>query len=126
MKIKNFTGFMLGNENAVHKIGAPWMSFDSRVWVCPSLAKAKKVLEESQKIKILDPGPIWTTIYQVSGQDIVFEQANSGLLYTDVPTKLYVNRIVCRHEPELITEDVLLKRAKCNFEFLEFINGRKK
>lgn len=126
MKIKNFTGFMLGNENAIHKIGASWLQTDSRVWVCPNLPKAKNILEESQKLKLLNPGPIWTTIYQVSGHNIVFDCANSGLLYTDTPTKLYVNRIVCVKMPEVITEEMLLDNAKQISDYYRFLNRREK
>ena len=50
---------MLGNENSVHPIGMPWMDFDAHVWVCPNLAKAKKVLAESQRRMNIEPGAIW-------------------------------------------------------------------
>lgn len=126
MKIKNFTGFMLGNENSVHLVGMPWMDFDAHVWVCPNLAKAKKVLVESQRRMNIEPGAIWTMIYQVSGRDVVFEQANNGLLYTDVPTKIYVDRVVLHQRPEMITEDFLQKNAQILAQSFDFVTGRKK
>ena len=126
MKVKNFTGFVLGNENAVPQIGAPWMKTDMHVWVCPNLAKAKKVLVESHKISVLDRHPVWTTIYQVSGTDMVFEQANNGLLYTDVPSKLYVNRVVWKKRPEVPTEEFLLNNAKKNSRLLDLVNRMEK
>lgn len=126
MKVKNFTGFVLGNENAIHQIGSPWMACDTHVWVCPNLAKAKKVLEESHKFSVLDHHPIWTTIYQVSGNDVVFEQANNGLLYTNVPSKLYVNRVVWKKRPEIVTEDFLLNNAKKHSKIFDRINGIEK
>lgn len=126
MKVKNFTGFMLGNENTEHKIGDSWLKCDACVWVCPNLNKAKKVLEESQKCGFLESGAIWTKIYQVSGQDVVFEQGKNGLLYTGAPTKLYVNRVVYQKKPALITEEMLLKKAKRYSEFFELINGMEK
>ena len=126
MKIKNFTGFMLGNENNMHQIGAQWMNYDARVWVCPNLAKAKKVLQESQQKMCLEPGCVWTVIYQVSGRNLVFEQANNGLLYTDVPSKLYVNRVVWKKRPELPTEEFLLNNAKKNSRLLGLVNRMEK
>ena len=126
MKVKNFTGFVLGNENAIHKIGAPWMECDVHVWVCPNLTKAKKILEESHKVGVLNPHPVWTTIYQVSGTDMVFEQANNGLLYTDVPSKLYVNRVVWKKRPEVPTEEFLLNNAKKNSRLLDLVNRMEK
>ena len=53
MKVKNFTGFVLGNENAIHKIGAPWMECDVHVWVCPNLTKAKKITSSFFILSIL-------------------------------------------------------------------------
>ena len=124
MKIKNFTGFMLGNEHSVHQIGAPWMNYDAHVWVCQNLAKAKKVLAESQQRMNIEPHAIWTTIYQVSGHDMVFEQANNGLLYTETPTKLYVDRVVLRQPPKMIDEEFLLQNVQKHAEFFDLVNRR--
>lgn len=126
MKIKNFTGFMLGNENNMHQIGAPWMNYDARVWVCPNLAKAKKVLQESQQKMCLEPGCVWTVIYQVSGRNLLFEQANNGLLYTDVPTKIFVDRIAHRQSPQVVGEEFLLQNAKRQSAFFDLVKERKK
>ena len=126
MKIKNFTGFMLGNEHSVHPIGTSWMNFDARVWVCPNLAKAKKVLAESQQRMNIEPNAIWTTIYQVSGRNICFDQANNGLLYTDMSTKLYVERVVLRQCPKMIEEEFLLQNAHKHAGVFGFVNRRVK
>lgn len=126
MKVKNFTGFMLGNERSQHQIGLSWLNYDAHVWVCPNLSKAKKVLQESQKRMNLEPHAIWTTIYQVSGRDMVFEQGKDGLLYTDVPTKLYVDRIVLQQKPDVITEEFLLANAQLHGAYMDIVKGRGK
>lgn len=126
MKIKNFTGYMLGNEHSLHQIGAPWMGFDAHVWACPNLAKAKKVLAESHRRMCLEPHAVWTIVYQVSGRDMVFEQANNGLLYTETPTKLYVDRIVLNKQPDLISEEFLLRNAQQQSEFFDLVSRRVK
>lgn len=126
MKIRNFTGFMLGNEHSQHQIGGAWLNHDAHVWVCPNLAKAKKVLLESQRRMNLEPNAIWTTVYQVSGRDVVFEQANNGLLYTDAPTKLYVDRIVWQKQPDIMTEEFLLFNAQRHGAYMDIVKGRGK
>ena len=73
MKLKNMTGYMLGNSNNVHCVGSAWSDVDCRVWVCATLDKAKRVLAESQRMCGLEPHVVWETIYQVSAKDIVFK-----------------------------------------------------
>ena len=111
MKIKNFTGFILGNEHNVYRVGMPWMNHNERLWVCPNLAKAKRMLMESQQRLAIEPRSIWTTVYQVSGHDVAFEQAGNGLLYTKTPTQLIIERIVMQKTPDVITEEYLAHNA---------------
>ena len=111
MKIKHFTGFMLGNPDCPHTAGTQWMTYDDRVWVCPNLSKAKRVLQASHE-KVLEPHCVWTTIYQVSAHDITFEQANNGLLYTNTPTKIFVDRVAYRRAPDVLTEGQLTANAR--------------
>ncbi len=101
---------MLGNQNTAHPLGQSWCNVDERVWVCPNLAKAKKVLAESQRFS-LEPHCVWTTIYKVVAENIQFEQANNGLLYTNTPTKVIVERIVFQQMPQITSEQQLLRRA---------------
>ena len=56
MKVKSLTGFMLGNERCAHHIGGVWADYDTRVWICPNLAKVEKVLQNSQQ-NSLEPAP---------------------------------------------------------------------
>lgn len=102
---------MLGCDDVTKVIGGAWLNYDSRVWVCPNLNKAKQVLAESQKSLNVEPNPIWTIVYQVSGRDLVFEQAHNGLLYTNTPTKLFVERVVLRKPQKQICEEYLLNNA---------------
>lgn len=48
VKLKNMTGYMLGNPNNVHHAGEVWTGTDCRVWVCATLDKVKRILAESQ------------------------------------------------------------------------------
>ena len=126
MKVKNLTGFMLGNSHIVHRIGDVWSGHDCRVWICPNLSKAEKVLRQSQQER-LDPSVMWTTIYQVSAKDIVCEQSGNGLLYTNTPSKIVVNRIVARREPSVISEQELLERARhTQKDFMDLVLGLNK
>lgn len=112
MKVKNLTGFMLGNGRCAHVVGNAWTDADDcRVWICPNLSKATKILHQSQYSK-LDPQQMWTTIYQVSAKDIVCEQSGNGLLYTNTPTKIFIDRIVARYVPSELTQEQLLARAR--------------
>ena len=126
MKVRNLTGFMLGNNHCMHAVGSTWAEHDCRVWICPNLAKAEKVLRQSQQNR-LDPSCMWTTIYQVSAKDIVCEQSGNGLLYTNTPTKIFVNRVVAHHEPQVIDEQTLLERARhTQQEIMNLILGLEK
>lgn len=119
MLIKNFTGYVLSTDLRTYTPGLPWQTVDSRVWVCPTLGKAKKVLRESRYGLQIDPC-IWTTIYQVSGKNVVFEKSKTGLLYTSMPTKLFINRRMYYEAIPELSEEQLLNRAKvyskCFFE----------
>ncbi len=114
---------MLGNERCVHRVGDAWIGVDCRVWICPNLAKAEKVLQNSQMNR-LDPGEMWTTIYQVNARDIVCEQSGNGLLYTNTPTKIVVNRIVAHHMPRELTAEQILARARnVRREYMTLVEG---
>lgn len=39
MKLKNMTGYMLGNPNNVHHVGEVWTGTDCRVWVCATVVR---------------------------------------------------------------------------------------
>ena len=112
MKLKNMTGYMLGNSNNVHCVGSAWSDVDCRVWVCATLDKAKRVLAESQRMCGLDPHVVWETIYQVSAKDIVCEKTNDGLWYTNTPRKITVNRVVYNKEARQITDADLIINAR--------------
>lgn len=113
MKLKNMTGYMLGNPNNVHHAGDVWTGTDCRVWVCATLDKAKRILAESQKRMCgLEPGCVWTTIYQVSGKNIVCEKAHNGLWYTDTPTQIKVVRVMYNKDVRQITDADLIDNAR--------------
>ena len=112
MKLKNMTGYMLGNPNNVHLVGDVWAMTNSRVWVCASLDKAKRVLAESQRVGCLDPNCVWSTIYQVSARDIVCEKTYDGLWYTNTPTKITVERVVYSKDVRQITDADLIVNAR--------------
>lgn len=111
MKLKKMTGYMLGNPANVNSVGCAWANVDSRVWVCATLDKAKRVLRESQQ-NMIGPGCVWTTIYQVSAHDIVCEKTYDGLWYTNTPTKICVDRVVFHKDVRQITDADLLVNAR--------------
>ncbi len=111
MKLKNMTGYMLGNPNNVHHVGDVWAGSDSRVWVCSTLAKAKQILAQSQ-VNCLEPCCVWTAIYQVSAKNIVCEKTHDGLWYTNTPTKITVERVVYNQDVRQITDADLIANAR--------------
>ena len=122
-RIKNLTGFMLGNDNCVHLLGCAWLPRDSRVWICRNMAKAEKILQESQQ-NCMRTGCIWTTIYRVVANDIVCEQSGDGMWYTNTPTKIFVDGIVKQCRPDIITEQDLLMRARdAKQKFAKLVEG---
>ena len=112
MKLRNLTGYMLGNENNAHHVGDAWTGVDCRVWVCATLDKAKRILAESQRYGGLEPHCVWSTIYQVSGKNIVCEKTHDGLWYTNTPTKIMVDRIVYNKDVRQITDADLIVNAR--------------
>ena len=112
MKLKNMTGYMLGNPNNVHRAGEVWTGTDCRVWVCATFNKAKRILAESQCMCGLEPGCVWTTIYQVSGKNIVCEKGHNGLWYTNTPTKIMVVRVMYNKDVRQITDADLIVNAR--------------
>ena len=113
MKFRNMTGYMLGNERAEHRSGAPWINDNSLpVWICPTMRKALEILEKSQ-VNHLDGNTIWTTIYRVVAHDIECDLMKNGLWLTDMPTKIYVEEPVLYKNPNFFTtEEQLLSNAK--------------
>ena len=112
MKLKNMTGYMLGNPNKLRYVGESWADADCRVWVCATLDMAKRILAESQRDGRLEPHCVWTTIYQVSGKNIVCEKTHDGLWYTNTPTKIVVNRVVYNKDFSQMTDANLFLDAR--------------
>ncbi len=122
MKLKNMTGYMLGNSNCVHRVSEAWSNVDSRVWVCSTREKARQMLIESQRVGPLDPHCVWTTIYMVSAKDIVCEKTHDGFWYTNTPTKIFVDRVVYQKEVQQITDaDLLVHARKAHGRFAELM-----
>lgn len=130
MKIKNLTGYMLGNEKNIHYVGEQWDRRDSDVWVCPSLAMARNIMEKSQQ-NITKTAPVWTTIYRVKGQNICCTKANSGVWLTNQTSSIFIEGVVCHQMPELLNEleyasDERKSQIKLNNLIAEHFRGRKK
>ena len=106
----NLTAYMLGNEKYDYTPGEQWWPFDTRVWLCQNMAIAEKILHKSQQ---QTDGAVWTDIYRVTAKDIICEQSNRGLLYTNTPTKIFVEKkVLCREPTPNFSEETLLKNAK--------------
>ena len=116
-KMKNMVGYMLGNPSVEHHVGCEWCKSDCRVWICPMRGIAERKLAESQS-NYLKPGGVWTTIYQVSAKDIACERDCDGLLYTNTPTKIVVDRVVFHKDTRQITDaDLIVKARKQHGKF---------
>lgn len=126
MRVKNLTGFMLGNMHHVHSVGSAWSNCDDgRVWICATLDKARRILERSQAADLkLEPHVLWETVYQVSARDIVCEKTNDGLWYTNTPSKIFVERIVMQRDAMQITDADLIKNARKHYgKFAQLMLG---
>lgn len=110
MIIKNMTGYMLSGGGA-HRSGEKWWPYNTNVYVCLSLEKAKELMSTSHK-EPLKYGTVWTTIYRVSAQDIDCQKFGDGLMWTNQPTKIIVEGPVHYHAPNKISEGELLQNAK--------------
>lgn len=110
-KMKNMVGYMLGNPNVEHHVGCERCKSDCRVCICPTRGIAERKLAESQS-NYLKPGGVWTTIYQVSAKDIACERGCDGLLYTNMPTGIVVDRVVFHKDTRQITDADLIVKAR--------------
>lgn len=122
--LNNFTGYMLGNGNHLGQPGQPWWPYDTSVFVCLDIDKARNVLEQSW----LDANSvIWTTIYRVTAPSISYDCINNNMLWTHDASKLIVDGPVYHRSIPNISEAVLLNRARLmRPAFARFIRGRGK
>ena len=112
MTINQLTGFMLGTSKRRARKGEAWLPFDVDVYVCADMATAMELLTASQSGAVLEPNPVWTTIYRVKADDINCTKIESGLIWTNQPTKLIVDAPVYYGTPRVLPESWLLKNAK--------------
>ena len=110
MIIKEMTGYMLSGGGA-HRSGENWWPYNTTVYVCLSLEKAKELMSMSHK-EPLKHGTVWTTIYRVSAQNIDCQKFGDGLMWTNQPTKIIVEGPVYYHAPNKMSEGELLKNAQ--------------
>ncbi|MBQ8473362.1 MAG: hypothetical protein IJ500_00690 [Alphaproteobacteria bacterium] len=110
MIINEMTGYMLSGGGA-HRSGEKWWPYNTNVYVCMSLEKAKELMAMSHK-EPLTHGTVWTTIYRVSAQNIDCQKFGDGLMWTNQPTKIIVDGPVYYHAPNKMSEGELLKNAR--------------
>lgn len=103
---------MLGNARHAHRPGEPWMDRDAMVYVCRDIDVAKQILNMSQHGFVDDMNPLWTTIYHVTAPMIECQRADCKMLWTTDATKIIVDRPVFRQEPSLLSEQMLLDKAR--------------
>lgn len=110
--VKKFNGYMLGNQmRRPLGRGQQWWPYDSSVYVCPTLARAKELLAEDLQQPVLEPHFHFTTIYRVVANDIDVRRENDGLYWTKQATKLKVVDIVHEHPATEIPDWRLLLNA---------------
>lgn len=123
MKIKQLTGYMLGNDNHVVMPGEQWCPNPSCVWICRNLNVARAVLRASHKNRIYDI-PVWTTIYRVRARNIPHDRMDNDFIYTDAADKIFVDAVVHYQEPPRITERQLLENAqRIRASFMKTMHG---
>lgn len=108
MHFNHLTAYMLGNKKHEYVRGEQWWPFDTKVWLCPNLATAEKILNDSQTG--ID-GAGWTEIYRVCADNIDCEQSKRGLYFTETPTKIFVQGKVASKTMNQVNEEVLLANA---------------
>ncbi|MBR5625521.1 MAG: hypothetical protein IKW67_01960 [Alphaproteobacteria bacterium] len=124
MHFKHLTAYMLGNKNHEYLRGEQWWPYDTRVWMCPNIAIAERELRKSQNKM---GGAIWTDIYRISADEIVCEQSNHGLYYTETPTKIFVESKVSSIQNQIMTEqDLLDNAATFSEEFMKKLDAWKR
>ena len=111
MNVNQLTGFMLGASKRRGKKGEAWLPFDVEVYVCADMATAMEILESSRRC-MLEPNPVWTTIYRVKADNINCTKIEGGLIWTNQPTKLIVEAPVYYGTPKTMSESQLLQNAK--------------
>lgn len=116
MLIKNLTGYMLCNTGNVLEHGDQWWPADTDVFVCLSLNRAREILKQSKY-------PIWTTIYKVSARNLPCTRIENGLLYTNAPTNIFVDRAVYYAGEQHASSRALLQNAaKIRTDFFKLVN----
>lgn len=118
---------MLGNSR--HQV-APcdkWWPYDTQVYVCLDMDKARQILEQSQ---FLADSVVWTTIYRVAALSINYDYIKDNMLWTRDASKLLVEVPVFYKDIPHISDKVLLNRARlmgpAYARLINSLNGRKK
>lgn len=124
MVIDNFTGYMLGNTDSVLVSGDQWWPVDTDVFVCLTLNRAREILRQSH-MGGNTAQPVWTTIYKVKARNLPCTRIKNGLVYTNSPTQIFVDRIVYyTGEPRVSEQDLLRNAAKLRTDFFKLVNNR--
>lgn len=125
--INNFTGYMLGNSRHQVAPGDKWWPYDTQVYVCLNMDKARQILEQSQ---FLADSVVWTTIYRVAALSINYDYIKDNMLWTRDASKLLVEAPVFYKDVLHITDKELLNRARllkpAYARLMNSLNGRKK
>lgn len=114
----------MGNDRHQPAPGQPWWPYDTPVYVCLSIDKARQILEQSQ---FLSDSIVWTTIYRVKAPCISYNHIDGNLLWTRDASKLIVDAPVYYSDVPHISDAVLLNRARLIMPRLaKLINRREK
>lgn len=106
MKLKNMTGYMLGNPNNARCVGDTWTDADCRVWVCDGFWRNRSACVGWNLI-------VYGQRYIKCQQKILFvKKTHDGLWYTNMPTKIMVERVVYHKDVRQITDADLIVNAR--------------
>ncbi len=120
MKVKNVTGYMLANNGAVLLRGDQWWPYDTEVFICLNLDKAKQIIGVSAE---------WTTIYRVRAAELECSRIDGGLMYTNDASKIIVDAPVHYNDRRLSETQLLARAASIRDDFMKLAfnsKGKKK
>lgn len=124
--VEGLSGYMLGSSSRPLPKGAYWWPYPTRVYICPNLRTAHRLLRESRKASL--PGcEVWDLIYKVHVNKLEITDMQGGLYWTNQANRITVDRIVSYQPYGSVTDWQLLSRAKhIAPQVMRFINNMDK
>lgn len=109
--VKDFGGYMLADSTRHLQFGQSWWPYDTKVYVCPTLEQAKKILFEDLDKTHIEPERPLTVIYRVFAPKINVVRGPDGYFWTNQATKLHAGDVVYTYTQPEISNEALLENA---------------